>query len=135
MSLQNILSNHLPTCAIETFNGSTTCTCGIETARAEFMEMETKNELFEKCLLRALTLFRKSHPETNLFPTGADNFAWLFERIEEAKEVIDCRHETAYFLDEQNGVQRHKCTAICGRVYWTITVGITTYEVKNPCNP
>ena len=139
MTLQKILSNHLPSCAIETYNGSTTCTCGIETARAELEVMQTelaeekaRNELFSDCLRRALALFRNSYPETSHFIDGADNFVWLFEQIKKAEEIskLDCHHLTSIFLDEKNGVQRHKCTWECGLEYHTITVGVTTYEVK-----
>lgn len=92
MSLQKVLSNHLPTCAIH--NGSTTCTCGIEAASADLAvlqayleEEKARNELFSDCLHRALMLFRKSRPETNFFPDGADNFAWLFEQVKKAEEI------------------------------------------------
>jgi hypothetical protein len=41
-----------------------------------------------------------------------------------------CQHETSVFLGEKNGVQRHRCTAICGQEFSTVTDGLTTFKVS-----
>ena len=52
----------------------------------------------------------------------------------EAVPVVDmfvglCNHETSILLESIGALDKSQCTWVCGKVYWTITEGLTTREI------
>lgn len=81
----------------------------LETLRRQLAEERQRTAIFEACLHRALDLFRAANPDTNFWPDGADNFAWLFEQVKQLDELMECLHPKRY----QVNVNGHDVCTIC----------------------
>lgn len=62
-----------------------------EALRRELNYVKQENELFAKCMRRALKLWKAEHTNANYFPDGAVNFAWLLGKVEQLEEAKKAR--------------------------------------------
>jgi hypothetical protein len=53
--------------------------------RADLEEETERNDLFGRCLDRALKIWQKAYPDKTFWPDGADNLAWVFDRLSQAE--------------------------------------------------
>lgn len=53
----------------------------IPAIRSQLDASEASNALFSACLDRALKLWQAANPDKEFWPDGADNLAWVFDRL------------------------------------------------------
>jgi hypothetical protein len=58
-------------------------------------EERARNDLFSRCLHRALQLWKQQHPGANHWPDGADNIVWLLDEVERLRSVLEREREAA----------------------------------------
>lgn len=76
------------------------CKGTIERKKEKIAELESRattaekrNDVFEKCIHRALKMWQEAHPDDESWPDGAVNIAWIMERATTAegnvKELVE----------------------------------------------